>query len=135
MGAVGNKQEQKTSSWRDEDPRYQEKTLGGVYFYNRPDVITKVGNQEFRTNHSAIEKSLYDKLPNYAKESVIQLFGNGTSISGWFKIEGGVVYMNHVNSDFLWGVRNYRKRGRYKYENAKGFSGSPDKYVIDDASS
>ena len=135
MGAVGNKQEAKTSSWRDENPRYQEKTLGGVYFYDRPDVVTKVGNQEYRTSMSKIEKDWYNKLPNYAKESVIQLFSNGTSVSGWFKIDGGVVYMNHLNGDFIWSVRQYRKLGRHKYENANGFSGSPDKYVIDDFSS
>ena len=112
-----------SEDWRLQDPKYQEKTLGGVYFY------TSLG-----PFGDSIEKHLYDRLPRYAQKSVVQLFGNGTSISGWFMTANGVIYMNHVNSDFWWNVSQHRK----DWVSADGFDNSGrnvDDAVVDDWSS
>ena len=107
-----------SESWRDENPKYQEKTLGGVYFYqDRNDAIAGEGS---------IDRQLYDRLPQYAQRSVIQLWTNGVSTSGWFAVEGGVAYMNHDNPDFLYEVRRHRR----DWVDANGFRGSPDNHVV-----
>ena len=128
MGSVGNSANT-SESWRNTDPKYQEKTLGGIYFYDAPPVVSKVGNMEFYTDQTAIEKKWYDKLPNYAKESVLELYSTGESVTAFFKIEDGIVHMNHANEDFIWAVRQYRKRG--KYVNANGYKGDPEKATDD----
>ena len=108
-----------SDDWRLQNPLFQEKTLGGVYFYSAPNL--RAGD--------SIERDLYNRLPKYAQKSVLELHSTGVSISGWFKIAGGVVYMNHEKSDFFWAVRDY---GKDKYENANGWNdGDPDKFVTD----
>lgn len=109
-----------TEDWRSEDPKYQEKTAGGVYFYSAP------GNFG-----DAIERDLYNKLPKYAQKAVVQLFGNGVSISGWFMTANGLIYMNHVNSDFWWSVRQHKN----DWVSADGFDNTGtnvDRAVVDD---
>ena len=107
-----------SEDWRLQDPKYQEKTLGGVYFYAFPGPFGE-----------RISRGYYEYLPKYAQKAVLQLDGTGVSISGWFKTVDGIVYMNHLNSDFLWAVRHY---GKEKYENANGWDdGDPDKFVTD----
>ena len=109
-----------SDDWRSENPKYQEKTLGDVYFYSEPGRFGE-----------AIERKLYDRLPNYAKKAVVQLFGNGVSISGWFMTAKGLIYMNHVNEDFWWSVRQHKN----DWVNANGFDndgGHVDQSVVDD---
>lgn len=105
-------------SWRLENPLYQEKTLGGVYFYSSPGIY--VGD--------SIERNLYDRLPNYAKASVLQLNGTGVSISGWFMTKYGVIYMNHEKGDFFGEVRDHRA----DFVNANGYNGNVDDDVVAD---
>lgn len=114
MGGRGAKAPKQKEAWRSERPEYQEKTAGGVYFYSEPGRF------------ATIEKRLYNRLPKYAQASVVQLDGTDVSISGWFKIDGGLLYMNHEKSNFMAEVRAVRSELR----NANGFNGDVDKYVI-----
>lgn len=106
-----------TEDWRLEDPKYQEKTLGGVYFYSTPH---RFGDH--------IERNLYNRLPKYAQKSVVQLFGTGVSISGWFMTAEGIIYMNHEKEDFWYEVRRHKA----DWVDANGFNDDPDDYVVDD---
>lgn len=99
-------------SWRSENPKFQEKTAGGVYFYDSPSTFGDV-----------IERRIYDKLPKYAKESVVQLNSTDVSISGWFKIDSGIAYLNTTKSDFIPELRGKKSLLR----NANGYRGNVDK--------
>lgn len=87
--------------WRKEQPRYQEKTLGGVYFYDSPHFYGE-----------AIEKKYYDKLPKYAQKSVVYLDGvktyDGLHMGIYYvNKEGELVYQDEYGfKDFMWIVKN-----------------------------
>lgn len=87
--------------WRKEQPRYQEKTLGGVYFYDSP-----------KSFGEAIEKKYYDKLPQYAQKSVMWIDGSktmdGLHMSMYYvNAEGRVTYLDEYGyKDFMWLVKN-----------------------------
>ena len=86
--------------WRKEQPKYQEKTLGGVYFWESPTTFGDV-----------IEKKYYDKLPQYAQKSVVYLDGvktyDGLHMSICFvDKEGTITYMDEYGyKDFMWLVQ------------------------------
>lgn len=105
-----------TDAWRSKDPKYMRKTEGGVYFYSSESPFP------------SIDPNTYNKMPKYAQQSVVQLLVNGVSTSGWFMTDKGIIYMNHVNSDFMGEVRAHKK----SWVNANGFNGDVDKAVVDD---
>lgn len=105
----GNRNSSSNESWRNEKLIYQEKTLGGIYFYQSPP--SKTGH-----NFATIDPNLYKRLPKYAQQSVLSLDSTGVSISGYFMTDEGIVYMNHMPADFWQYVRLFRNR----WKNANG---------------
>ena len=101
--------------WRKEQPRYQEKTLGGVYFYDSPKFYGEV-----------VEKKYYDKLPQYAQKSVMAIEGtktmDGLHMSMYYvNKEGETIYMDEYGyKDFMWLVKN-----------AKDDMGNMNDYIYD----
>lgn len=94
--------------WRQKDSKYQQKTLGGVYFYSSPNSI--YGNN--------IDPVMYNKLPKRMKEAVIYLENSKT-------MDGNHATINFVNSDgvieyfdeyglgdFYWGVKHINNTGK-----------------------
>ena len=109
MGSIGASKtsvaqpEQKTS-WRDEDPKYREKTAGGVYFYSAPNSLWG----------ETINRSLYNELPLYAKKAVLSLDVSKTADGNHYDIyfvnkDGEVDWVDEYGkSDFMYVVRSVK---------------------------
>ena len=107
MGAVGtaNVNTYGNESWRNDNPKYQEKTLGGVYFYSAPNSVWG----------SDINKQMYDKLPKHIQKSVVALMNSktldGNHASIWFIANDGetVFFDEYGLGDFYYNLKHMDK--------------------------
>ena len=115
-GQGAARKEKDKEAWRNSNPKFQLKTESGIYFWENSSLAGE-----------AIDKKEYEKLPKYAKESVLMLNTNGVSTSGWFKTKDGIAYMNTEKSDWMAEVRYHRK----DMVSARGFTGDREDYTDD----
>ena len=91
------------NEWRLKDKKYQEKTLGGVYFYSSPDWFSE-----------DIDRCFYKYLPNYMKKAVLYLEVSKTPDGNHYSIyfvdnKGYVDYLDdYGRDDFLYQVRSVK---------------------------
>lgn len=91
-------------AWRSQDPKFQEKTEGGVYFYDSPNAIWG----------QAVDKKLYNSLPSYAKKSVISCdqtqTADGLHCQMYYIDKTGTVqwFDEYGKSDFLYLVKQIK---------------------------
>lgn len=92
-------------AWRKKDPKFQQKTEGGVYFYSSDNPIWGAD----------IDERLYSKLPSYIKKSVVSL-DNTKTLDGshcdiyYVDKDGTIRYFDEYGvTDFMYGLKSSGK--------------------------
>lgn len=109
-GNTGNRNAETTqaeapkTSWRDENPKFREKTLGGVYFDSSPNSLWG----------ETINRGLYRQFPNYVKKAVLMTDVSHTMDGDHYSLyfvnkQGDVDYIDEYGKgDFMYAVRSLK---------------------------
>lgn len=106
MGSIGSRQSS-VPAWRLEDPRYQQQTAGGVYFWSSPNAV--YGKD--------IDEKMYNRLPKKMQSAVIALENSktmdGNHATIYFVNSSGMVdyYDEYGLSDFYSTIRTIKDVG------------------------